>query len=309
MQEKKSKLKLRKWVIISVPLAFLIAVFTMFLIFNNKKAFVSETVAKEVKESNILKDNGPSNQPGILSQNSFVKGLSTNIQKRKIDYTIVFYANKFKLNINKVLEIAHSLTNNYDDPQYKQTYVIAPDNLKASFGPYKNIEAGIVEFVREVYRYPENYGSSLEEIRVSEEITTFRNYENNHILLDSGLTFEQFLAKVCDLYGVDKTLALAIVYQESGRMSSALFTQSNNISGQRGYAGWLRYPTLEAGVIGFVVSLNNMIENYQMDMSRPDGILNLSSVYVNGHIGNPSQDWTNKVTYFMTEITDNKVFE
>ena len=185
MQEKKQKFKLRKWVVISIPVALIIAVCAMAIILSNNKAFVTESQQPEVKQENVLIEE-ESNEPGILSQNRFVQGLSGNIEKRKLDYTIVFYANKFKLNINKVLEIAHTLTNNFEDEQYKKTFIIAPAKIRNNFGPYKSAEAGIIEFVREIYRYPENFGSSLDEIRDSEEITTTRRYKDKHILLDNG---------------------------------------------------------------------------------------------------------------------------
>ena len=49
------------------------------------------------------------------------------------------------------------------------------------------------------------------------------------------------------MYGVNKTLALAIVYEESGIMTSSLFRNSNNMGGLRGGSGWLKFPSLEAG--------------------------------------------------------------
>lgn len=310
MQTKKHKLKLRKGVIISLPIALLLATFAITIIINKNNLFENTSTAKSVANENKIEslEYEESTNPSILSQNDFIKNLTPTLKKRKLDYTIIFYADKFKLNTKKVLEIAHKLTNNYEDATYNQNYVIAPSNLAHQFGPYKNAEAGIIEFIREIYRYPEKYGSSLEEIRASEDIETKRLYKNNHILLESGLTFEQFLAKMCEMYDIDKSLALAIVYEESGRMTSNLFNYSNNIGGQRGYAGWLKYPTLEAGVIGFVVSLNNIGENYSIDLSTTDSVYALSSVYVNGHAGNPSDSWTGKVYNYINTINTNNVF-
>lgn len=306
-EQKKTKRKLRKWVVVSIPIALLISVFTVVAILNKSNTLARVVTTPEVKKENII--NEDDNNPGFLSQNNFVTDLSKNISKRKLDNTIIFYATKFKLNIAKVVEIAHTLTNNYDDELYKQTFIIAPDNLRYSFGPYTNAEAGIVEFIRELYRYPEKFGYSIPEIRANEEVSNTRRYnDTGHILLDNGLTFEQFLAKMCELYNVDKTLALAIVYEESGRMTSGLFTISNNIGGQRGYAGWLQYPTLEAGVIGFVVSLNNMGETYQIDVSNPASSYALSSIYVSGHAGNPSDSWTGKVNNYINTINNTNPF-
>lgn len=307
LNEKKPRRKLRKWVVISIPISLLISIFTVVAILNRNNTLARVVETPSVNNENFMIENN--NQPGILSQNDFVKNLNNNIEKRKLDNTIIFYATKFKLNIPKVVEMAHTLTNNYEDELYKQTFIIAPNNIRYTFGPYANAEAGIVEFIRELYRYPERFGSSIAEIRANEEITNVRRYNaKGQILLDSGLTFEQFLAKICKLYNIDKSLALAIVYQETGRMTSGLFTISNNIGGQRGYAGWLQYPTLEAGVIGFVVSLNNMGKNYQIDLSNQTSSYALSSIYVNGHAGNPSDSWTGKVNLFINTINTQNPF-
>lgn len=304
---KKTKRKLRKWVMISFPVAVLIAVFTIIAIINKTNSLAQVVTTPEVSSENLINEND--DNPGFLSQNTFVTDLSKNINKRKLDNTIIFYATKFKLNVAKVVEIARSLTNNYEDELYKQTFIIATSNIRSSFGPYTNAESGAVEFVRELYRYPEKFGYSIPEIRASEEVSNSRRYnESGHILLDNGLTFEQFLAKMCEIYNVDKTLALAIVYEESGRMTSGLFSISNNIGGQRGYAGWLQYPTLEAGVIGFVVSLNNMGERYQIDVSTPSSAYALSSIYVSGHVGSPSDSWTGKINNYINIINNTNPF-
>ena len=64
----------------------------------------------------------------------------------------------------------------------------------------------------------------------------------------------------------------------------------------------------EAGVIGFVVSLNNMGETYQIDVSNPASSYALSSIYVSGQAGNPSDSWTGKVNNYINAINNTNPF-
>jgi hypothetical protein len=91
-------------------------------------------------------------------------------------------------------------------------------------------------------------------------------------VLKNGMTYEQFLAKICDLYGINKVFALAIVYEESGIMSSSLFNYSNNMGGLRGNGGWLSFPSLEAGTISYVFTLKNLLDRYNVDSFNKNSI-------------------------------------
>ena len=94
------------------------------------------------------------------------------------------------------------------------------------------------------------------------------NIVEGKVYLSNGLTYEQYLGKICDEFNIDKELVLAISYLETGYLKSGLFTYSNNVGGQRGYNGWLKYPTLEAGIIGHVISVKAILDNYNIKVSR-----------------------------------------
>ena len=111
------------------------------------------------------------------------------------------------------------------------------------------------------------------------------------------------------MYGVNKTLALAIVYEESGIMTSSLFRNSNNMGGLRGGSGWLKFPSLEAGTICYIFTLKNLLERSGLDSNQESSVYALSGIYVNGNSANPSADWSGKVLNFMRRIENNKVFE
>ena len=84
--------------------------------------------------------------------------------------------------------------------------------------------------------------------------------------MDNGLTFEQYVGKISDLYEIDKAFVLAIINLESGYQSSYLFTNMNNVGGHRGLGGtWKSYTTLEAGVLAHVLSVKNIADKNNID--------------------------------------------
>ena len=301
--QKKFSLKLRKEVLISIPIALFFAVLLTIALVSNKKADLQTTKKVEVTSENFL-DTSMNENSKSFSDTDFIKNYVDFKNKRMIDNTIAYYAEQFHLDKAKVVEIARRLTNNYEREDYKTTF-----SVKQGEGTFSSYEAGIVYFVRYLYRSPANYGSSSAEIGDRGIVTTATNKVDGHIRLDNGLTYEQFLAKIADLYGINKTLALAIVYEESGIMTSSLFRNSNNMGGLRGGSGWLQFPSLEAGTICYIFTLKNLLERSGLDSNQESSIYALSGIYVHGNAADPSADWSGKVLHFMQRINANKVFE
>lgn len=303
MKNKKTKLRLRKQVIIFLPIALIAILCTVGMIIKSKSFTIEVEKNPNIASENIINDGRN------LSELKYIVEFNKMIEKRQKDNTIIYYASKFKLNIDKALEIAHTLTNNYDDPEYLNTYAIANSSNRAKVGSFTSFEAGVVYFVRDLYRYPERYGSSISEMRLDETSTINKTINNDIIYMDNGLTFTQYLGKICDLYGLDKALTLAIVYEESGIMTSGLFKYNNNVGGMRGYAGWMNFTTLEAGVIAHVLSVKAIIDNYGIDMSDPNAVYTLSAIYVHGNpYAGISESWSNKILYFMEKINAEDLF-
>jgi len=303
MNKKRHKLRLRKQVIKYIPIALLFAILTISLIMN-----VDKTFATEIKSNDSVASENLIEEEGILSENKYIIEFTKMMDKRQKDNTIIYYASKFKLNIDKTLEIAHTLTNDFEDENYKVTNAIAPAKYANKIGPFDSFEAGVVYFVRNLYSYPERYGSSIAEMRLDETPTINERRIDGKIIMDNGLTFEQYLGKICDLYGLDKSFVLAIVYEESGIMKSGLFKYNNNIGGLRGYDGWMSFPTLEAGIIGHVMSIKGIIDNYSVDMTNENAIAIFSGPYVKGNTNSIAESWTNKVTYFKEQIASEDLF-
>lgn len=303
MKNKRPKLRLRKQVLITLPILLLLLIASLGFMINKNKKFATEVLPNNQKSSKQIEESS-----WKLSDISYIQDFSDMVNDRQKDNTIIYYASNFKLNIERTLEIAHNLTNDFTDEQYLKTYIIAPSKLAKTIKPFKSFEAGVVYFVRDLYRYPERYGSSISEIRLDETPTITRNIIDGKIYMDNGLTFEQYLGKICDLYDLDKSIVLAIVHEETGVMTSALFNYSNNIGGLRGIGGWMNFTTLEAGIIAHVISIKYFVDNYNIDLSSPDAVAKLSGVYVKGNVNSYSESWTNKVNHFRENINKQDLF-
>lgn len=308
MNKKRHKLRLRKQVIIAIPIILLLSILTIGAAFNKNSNLKSEVSQSKVLASN--KDNENTSSMN-LSDLSFVKEIEANIELRQKDNTVIYYANIFKLDVDKTIELAHKFTNNYTDSEFNINFKIGPTKVKNKLDDFTCFEAGVVYFVRDLYRYPEKYGSSIAEIRTSESPTIKNVSADGNIYMNNGLTFEQYVAKISNLYNVDETLVLAISYHEAGVKTSNLFKNKNNIGGHRGYDGWMSYTTLEAGIIAHVLSVKSIAERSGLDISEvtADEVAAISGIYVNGTATKPAASWIEKVVYFMDKIEKEDLFK
>lgn len=305
MIKKRHKLRLRKQVIICLPVLLFITVLSSFIVLNQKHTYASEVSPYEVAST-------PSSDMGgiKLSELKAISNLNKLIETRKKDNTIIYYANIYHVNVDIALDVVHNLTNNYTNQLFLDTNVIGTPDQVARYGSFKNFEAGVVFFIRDFYVYPERYGHTIEEVRlepdpipVSKQVS-----EDGNIYMDNGLTFEQYMGKICNLFDIDPSLALAISYQESGIKKSGLFTISNNIGGHRSYEGWMNFPTLESGIIHHVLTIRSLYSKFNIDVNDPNNVALLSGVYVHGVYGNVASHWLEKVLYFQEKIKEEDLF-
>ena len=309
MNEKRHKLRLRKQVIYCIPIVLLLMIFSVALIVANSGALTSEVVKKEILAGNRIND--MTENKFKLSDIKYIQDFTNYMEKRQKDNTIIYYAQLHKLDIEKTLQLAYKYTNTYEDKEFNKNFVIGPKNVKEKAGSFNNFEAGVIYFVRDLYRYPEKYGSTIYEMRLDESPTLKKVSKDGEIYMDNGLTYEQYMGKICDLFEVDKSFVLAIARLESGNGESYLFTAKNNIGGHRGLGGtWKSYTTLEAGVISHVLTVKTIAANSGVDIKEvtDEEIAIISGKYVNGTVDNPSPTWTERVTNLKHNIDELDLF-
>ena len=310
MKMKKTKLRLRKQVIYCLPLVFILSLAIIVLI-ASKNEILSNEVDKKNNYSVKNINNSSIKKEFELSDLEYFQKFYKNIDKIQKDNLIIYYANLFKLDIEKTLEIAYKYTKTYEDEEYNRTFVIGPKKIKNSKKSFPSLEAGIAYFVRDLYRYPERYGSSIYEIRLDETPTLKKQSKDGNIYMNNGMTFEQYVGKMCDLYEIDKEFTLAIINLESGNQSSYLFTNKNNVGGHKGIGGiWKSYTTLEAGVLAHVLSVKNIASKSKIDASEmtEEEIYTFSGIYVSGSAAKPSSSWTDKVIKIKENISKKDLF-
>lgn len=300
----KTRFRLRKQFVIAIPIFLALTIISLGIILTNRRSYSATIAQVETQKSNVENEE----KANILADNEYIKNFGIYMDNRQKDNTIIYYADKFHLNTDKVLEIARNLTNNYTNEKYLKTNVIGSESVIEKLGSFKSFEAGAAYFARDIYRNPKRYGATAEEIQTGEEIDVSRNIVDKKIYMSNGLTFEQYYGKIADLFEIDKSIALSMVYLESGRMRSALFNNKNNIGGMRSGSGWMSFPTLEAGIIAHVLTTKSIADRHDFNISDPDGIYKFSGVYVNGSVNKPSDDWTNKVLIIKGQIEEKDVF-
>ena len=304
MNEQRPKLRLRKQVIYTIPGLIIVLLLTISLVISKTGILASEVVQHENLSANKLNDVKAENKLK-LTDLKYIKTLADYAEKSQKDGIVIYYANLHKLDVAKTLETVHKYTNDYKDETYNQTFVIGPSSVQARAGSFKSFEAGVAYFARDMYRYPERYERTIEEMRLDESPTLKTKSADGEIYMNNGLTYEQYMGKICDLFEVDKAFVLAVARLESGNESSPLFTLKNNIGGHRGLGGtWKSYTTLEAGIISHVLIIKTIATNSGVDIKEAtdEEIAIVSGKYVNGNIANPSPSWTEKVTTIKSYI-------
>ena len=313
MKMKRTKLRLRKQVLISFPIAIFVSLLAVIYIISQNTALAQEVKKENTLSGNVVETPGvdtESKNDSILSNNEYINAYREFLKTYEKDKLVMYYADLYNLNANKAVEIARKLTDDYSSETYNKTYIISPSTYKPKTGNITSYEAGIIFYVKDLFTYPERYGSSIAEMRITEVPRTVRTYnDNGDIIMSNGMTFEQYVGKIADLFGVDKTTVLAISYHEAGVKTSNIFKSKNNIGGHKGLNGWKSFMTLEAGVIGHVLAIRNISTKHGVDPSTPEGLSDFSSVYVNGYLGAPSAHWLEKVTYFKNQINSKDLFK
>lgn len=227
---------------------------------------------------------------------SFVNTEAENLKAKKnlnkiIDNYLREYSIYYNLDENKVIEFARNITDNYN---------LSFDEILGGKIKSDRLEGQVLLFVHYLSRDNliislKQYGLSVDYFKISNNRVTMGNDQ----ILRNGLTFSQFLGKVCDNLGVDKNYSLAISYLETGKNTSWLALNKNNFGGLRGSGGYFAYSSPEDGIISFVLNLKGY-EKYNLN-----NIYELSGIYTHGNRSNPSNTWVNNVQRYYNKIIAN----
>lgn len=313
MNKTKPKLRLRKPFVIAIFVLLLISLVSTYAIIVNNRSYSAsieklEEAAPVMLNAEVEENETGESKANFLNDNAYLKRFDNYLNNIQKDNTIIYYANKFKLKEDVILRLVKNLTDDYTKEEYLKTNVIGSSSIIAKLGSFNSFEAGVAYFMRDIYRNPERYGTTSSAIVASSAIEKNTNIVKGTIYMSNGLTFEQYYGKIADLFGINKSIALAMVYHESGNMKSGLAVNKNNIGGLKGGGGWMAFPTLEAGVIAHVLTVKSISEKNGFDISDPDGIYKFSGIYVHGNVNSPSEDWVNKVIWYKNKIDSKDVF-
>ncbi len=206
------------------------------------------------------------------------------------DNYIATYAGYYHFDVEKVIDIAHKMTNNYEIP--------LQDVNNTDQYDMNSQEAAALMFVSQLKRNKlavscREYGyDSSDDLLIDDSVEKI----NSNLILSSGYSFSEYVGKIADLLQIDKNYALAISYSEAGRdTDSVLARTKNNFGGIRGNGEFITYPTPEAGIIGFCRTLKKF-ESYNFN-----DIEDFCLIYVNYY----SQNWIDNVKYIHDEVEKN----
>lgn len=194
--------------------------------------------------------------------------LEIELKKQKealYDSYLVEYSRYYHFDSEKVIEIARTTTNNYED--FKS--IINHEEYD-----YTNPEASCMLFVyhlsrNELSKDLSELNLTTEELITTDEIETTPHNNLDELYLSNGQKYSEFYGKMCDLFAIDidsKTLALSASFMEIGKTGSYSSNNRNNVRGLTNYSGELKTsPTLEAGIIDACGNWASGYNNYSMD--------------------------------------------
>lgn len=195
--------------------------------------------------------------------NSYAMETSINKEDNRLydlDEMINYYCKVFSLKEDVVKDKLYDMTNDFHSAGWKHGYCI--NNIF-----YDNMEFAILNTIRDIYYNPENFD-------LDDSIRTNEIYETD-------MEIEEMIYKYSSLYGINKEVALSIVYCECGTdVNSSNYRNNNNPAG---IGPNMHFLNKEVGVIYFCNMLKN---NYHCTKDSNESFLNgIASTYceIPGH--------------------------
>lgn len=171
-----------------------------------------------------------------------------------IDDMISYYSKVFQLDEKVIKDKLYDMTNNFHSSGWQHGYCI-----NNTF--YDNMEYAILNTIRDIYNNPEKFD-------LDDSIRTNEAYETN-------MEIEEMIYKYSNIYGINKEVALSIVYCECGtNVNSYNYLNNNNPAG---IGPNMHFLNKEVGVIYFCNMLKN---NYNCKEDSDESFLNgIASTY------------------------------
>lgn len=145
------------------------------------------------------------------------------------------YADIYEINKEVVVSKVKEITGDFNNYDWNHGFGI--------YGvKYENEEIALLTLVRDIYKNPEKYNLTYEDLETDFE------YETNEY-------YEDVLADYSELLGVNKEIALSISYAECGpNLDSANFLENNNPAG---LGPFNYYNNIEHGIIEYLFFLKD----------------------------------------------------
>lgn len=195
---------------------------------------------------------------------------------KSIDQMISFYAKVFELKEDVVSKVIYDMLGNNEYPLNQEVTI--------NDTTYTSVEEAIARTTYDLYDNPSSYGYT------NEDILSTDGYELDYYYA------EELIYKFCDVLYVNKEIALAIVYAESGRkLDSYIFITNHNPGGIVSNGGFAWYKNEACGMFSFVKLLHDKY------FVRADDGYNRIKIMSNGYCEDPSY-WRNLVGSIYYEL-------
>lgn len=180
---------------------------------------------------------------------------SDNDTQNLKDNLISYYANVFQIKEEIIRDQLIQETENFSSYTWNHFYRINNQD-------YDNLEVAILELTKDIYYHPENYNYTKEEVTSDQEYIV-------------TLSPEEMVAKYAKVYGINKEVALSIVYTECGsEVNSNNYLNNNNPAG---LGPNMHFLNKEVGIIYFISLLKN---SYKCEADSDETFLNsIASTY------------------------------
>lgn len=176
--------------------------------------------------------------------------ISETVKELIYEEIINNFCQLYSLDFGITYELIKEKTNNFTDENFINNNYIEGTIDYNEEHYYPNMEAGILCFVRSVYKEPEKFNLSREDI-------------NTNIKYQYNGYFEDIVQKYCNILEYNPVPVLSIAYTECGSdLNSKAFLEKNNPSGTMVNGQLAEFSSVSDGVIYTILNLKYNYHDY-----------------------------------------------